>query len=170
MEADCSVWETDGDGFYDVQYVEGAGPDCRGRLYTREDGTYDFVAIKPVSYPISNDGPVGALLRALGRHWMRPAHMHFMIYHPEFNKLVTALYTRDDKYVTSDTGIPKPLIALTLVFGVKSSLMVDYKWTEDVELAKKYKIPNPEKGFWLLDYDFKLMPRTPPKVLKVKDD
>jgi len=105
LSADCSVWETDGDGFYDVQYVEGQGPDCRGRLYTREDGTYDFVAIKPVSYPISNDGPVGELLRALGRHWMRPAHMHFMLYHPEYNKLVTALYTKDDKYVTSDTGI-----------------------------------------------------------------
>jgi hypothetical protein len=48
--------------------------------------------------------------------------------------------------------------------------MVDYKWTEDVELAKKYKIPNPEKGFWLLEFDFSLMPRTAPKVLKVKDD
>lgn len=128
-KADCSVWETDGDGFYDVQYVEGAGPDCRGRLYTREDGTYDFVAIKPVSYPISNDGPVGALLRALGRHWMRPAHMHFMIYHPEFNKLVTALYTRDDKYVTSDTGIPQPLMALRSSFRcqvfVDGGLQVD---------------------------------------------
>jgi protocatechuate 3,4-dioxygenase beta subunit len=105
---DDSVWETDGDGFYDVQYVEGQGPDCRGRLHTRDDGTYDFLAIKPVSYPISNDGPVGALLRALGRHWMRPAHMHFMLMHPEYNKLVTALYTRDDKYVTSDTGILHP--------------------------------------------------------------
>jgi protocatechuate 3,4-dioxygenase beta subunit len=30
--------------------------------------------------------------------------MHFMLMHPEYNKLVTALYTRDDKYVTSDTG------------------------------------------------------------------
>jgi len=158
-KAMIDVWETDGDGFYDVQYVEGAGPDFRGRLYTREDGSFDFLAIKPVSYPISNDGPVGALLRALGRHWMRPAHMHFMIAHPEFNKLVTALYTKDDKFVTSDT-----------VFGVKSSLMVDYKWTEDVEMAKKYKITNPEKGFWLLEYDFKIMPKTPPKVLKVKDD
>src|SRR5271167_2683169 len=99
------VWETDGDGFYDIQYVEGQGPDCRGRLYTREDGSYDFLAIKPVSYPIPNDGPVGSLLRKMGRHWMRPAHIHFMIMHPEFNKLVTALYTRDDKYITSDTGI-----------------------------------------------------------------
>jgi protocatechuate 3,4-dioxygenase beta subunit len=74
-------------------------------LYTREDGSFDFLAIKPVSYPISNDGPVGALLRALNRHWMRPAHMHFQLVHPEYQKLVTALYTRDDKYVTSDTGM-----------------------------------------------------------------
>ena len=49
-------------------------------------------------------------------------------------------------------------------------MMVDYKWTENVELAKQYKIPNPEKGFWLLEFDFKLMQKTPPKTLKVKDD
>jgi hypothetical protein len=92
-----------------------------------------------------------------------------MLMHPEYAKLVTALYTRDDKYVTSDTGIPSHFTSLMIVFGVKSSLMVDYKWTEDVELAKHYKIPNPEKGFWLLEYDFKLMPKTPPKELKTSD-
>jgi hypothetical protein len=48
--------------------------------------------------------------------------------------------------------------------------MVEYKWTENVELAKQYKIPNPEKGFWLLEFDFTLMQKTPPKKLKVKDD
>jgi len=61
-------------------------------------------------------------------------------------------------------------VVLTIVFGVKSSLMVDYKWTEDIELAKQYKIPNPEKGFWLLEYDFTLMRKTSPKKLKTKDD
>jgi len=48
--------------------------------------------------------------------------------------------------------------------------MVDYKWTNNEELGKKYNIPNPEKGFWLLDFDFKLMPRIAPKVRKIKDD
>ena len=57
-----------------------------------------------------------------------------------------------------------------VVFGVKSSLMVDYKWTEDINLAKRYKISNPEKGFWLLEYDFKLMQKSPPKPCKIKDD
>jgi hypothetical protein len=100
---------------------------------------------------------------------MRPAHMHFMLEHPKYNKLVTALYTRDDKYVTSDTG-PSFSNVLMVVFGVKSSLMVDYIWTEDVKLAKQYNLPDPEKGFFLLEYDFKLMQKTPPKILKVKDD
>jgi len=47
--------------------------------------------------------------------------------------------------------------------------MVDYQWTENIELAKKFNVPNPEKGFWLLDFDFKLMPKTAPKPLKVED-
>jgi hypothetical protein len=56
------------------------------------------------------------------------------------------------------------------VFGVKSSLIIDYKWTEDIELVKHYKIPNPDKGFWLLEYDFTLTQKAPPKKLKIKDD
>jgi hypothetical protein len=48
--------------------------------------------------------------------------------------------------------------------------MVDYVWTKNEEMAKKYNIPNPDKGFWLLEYDFKLMPKTPPKQPKLKDD
>src|ERR1700737_2278955 len=166
---DVSIWETSGDGLYDAQDPDADGPDCRGRLYTREDGTFNFLAIKPVAYPIPNDGPVGALLRMLGRHWMRPAHMHFMITHPDFNKLTTALFTRDDTWVSTDAG-HQSIALLIVVFGVKSSLMVDYKWTEDVKLGEQFKIPNPEKGFWLLEYDFKLMQKTPPRARKVKED
>ena len=48
--------------------------------------------------------------------------------------------------------------------------MVDYKWTKDKELGQKYKIPNPEDGFWVLEFDFKLMQKTAPKQPKLKDD
>lgn len=68
------------------------------------------------------------------------------------------------------TQVYYPSDLLTIVFGVKSSLMVDYNWTEDIELAKQYKISNPEKGFWLLEYDFTLMQKKSPKPLKVRDD
>jgi hypothetical protein len=77
-----------------------------------------------------------------------------MILHPEYNKLITALYSRDSKYVESDT-----------VFGVKKSLMVDYIFTVDDELVKKYGLKTFKKevdgvekeGFWLLEFDFVLV-------------
>ena len=71
------VWETDGDGVYDLEYEvqDSADPNCRGKVATHDDGHYLFSCVKPVAYPISNDGPVGELLRTLKRHWYRPAHM-----------------------------------------------------------------------------------------------
>ncbi|OJD09528.1 hypothetical protein AJ78_09037, partial [Emergomyces pasteurianus Ep9510] len=75
------IWETDSSGHYDVQYtaVEGkTKTDGRGVMYSDERGGFWFKAIKPVSYPIPHDGPVGKLLGSLRRHPYRPAHMHFM--------------------------------------------------------------------------------------------
>ncbi|KAG6830225.1 hypothetical protein H0H92_001665 [Tricholoma furcatifolium] len=107
------TWETDENGLYDVQYQGRETPDCRGRLTSAEDGSYSFRAVVPVSYPIPSDGPVGGLLRRLGRHVYRPSHLHMMIEAPGFEKLTTALYFEGDPYLTSDA-----------VFGVRTSLIV----------------------------------------------
>lgn len=69
------VWETDGNGTYDVEYIDKDGPDFRGKLYSDKNGAFYFSCVRPVPYPIANDGPVGALLRKLNRHFFRPAHM-----------------------------------------------------------------------------------------------
>lgn len=69
------VWETDGNGVYDLEYAGSQEPNCRGKIFTDARGHYLFKCVKPVAYPISNDGPVGELLRKLKRHWYRPAHM-----------------------------------------------------------------------------------------------
>jgi protocatechuate 3,4-dioxygenase beta subunit len=72
------VWSDNDEGFYDVQQ-----PDIqpafnnRGKFRTGLDGRYSFIGIKPVSYPIPNDGPVGKMLERLERHPYRPAHVHF---------------------------------------------------------------------------------------------
>lgn len=69
------IWETDGNGVYDLEYESSNDPNCRGKIFTDPRGHYLFKCVKPVAYPISNDGPVGELLRKLNRHWYRPAHM-----------------------------------------------------------------------------------------------
>ena len=118
IEGACvDVWSDNSDGFYDVQQ-----PDIqpkwnnRGRFITGADGSYEFVGIKPVSYPIPDDGPVGKMLGHLGRHPYRPAHMHFMVTAPGFKTIVTHTFVGDDPYITDDT-----------VFGVKEILVAPFE-------------------------------------------
>lgn len=82
-------WETDSTGHYDVQYDDRAGPDGRCIVKSDSEGRFWFKAIKPVSYPIPNDGPVGTLLALLHRHSYRPAHIHFMFEKPGYDRLIT---------------------------------------------------------------------------------
>jgi catechol 1,2-dioxygenase len=78
--ATLDVWLTAPDGTYSGQ-VPGAQDDgnLRGRFVTGADGTYAFYAVKPTAYPIPEDGPAGRVLRMLGRHAWRPAHVHFWV-------------------------------------------------------------------------------------------
>ena len=60
------------------------GAYARGKLTTDADGRYGFRTIKPVSYAIPTDGPVGVMLRAMGRHPYRPAHVHLIVSAPGY--------------------------------------------------------------------------------------
>ena len=78
----------------------------------RRSGRVWLWTIVPSFYPIPDDGPVGDMLRAQGRHPYRPAHVHFMIAAPGYETLVTHVFIDGDKYLDSD-----------VVFGVKDSLV-----------------------------------------------
>lgn len=114
--ARIDVWSDNGEGFYDVQQP-GGQPEWnnRGVFTTGPDGRYWFIGIKPVSYSIPDDGPVGEMLNSLDRHSWRPAHMHFMLNHPKYERIVTHTFVSGDSYLVSDA-----------VFGVKESLILDY--------------------------------------------
>lgn len=108
------TWQADEDGFYDVQ-KDLDGPQNRGHLTTDAEGNYSFWAVRPVAYPIPDDGPVGELLRAGGRGPMRPAHIHFMVTAPGFSRLITHVFAAGDEHLQDDA-----------VFGVKDSLIADF--------------------------------------------
>lgn len=130
------VWSDNEDGFYDVQQPDTQPKwNNRGIFVTGEDGRYSFVGIKPVSYPIPYDGPVGQMLAALGRHPYRPAHMHFIVTAPGYEPIVTHTFVGDDPYIESDA-----------VFGVKSSLVAPF------EPVENGKTP------WRSPFDFVLTP------------
>ena len=95
------VWGTNGHGLY--ENIDPSQPDynLRGRFRSAADGSYDLWTVKPVSYPIPDDGPVGELLAVSGRHNMRPAHFHVIASADGYQSVVTELYTDDDPYLGS---------------------------------------------------------------------
>jgi protocatechuate 3,4-dioxygenase beta subunit len=114
-DALLDVWQAGPNGKYDIQEEHLTGMNLRGRFRTGADGRYEFRSVKPKSYPVPDDGPVGVLLRAQGRDPYRPAHIHFIITAEGYEPLITALYIAGDSYIESD-----------VVFGAKQSLTVGY--------------------------------------------
>lgn len=100
--AEFDVWQASDDGFYDIQREDPREIDLRGHFRTGRDGCYEFYTERPGGYPIPNDGPVGKMLAALGRHPNRPAHIHFLIKAEGYENLATALYLSDSPYIGDD--------------------------------------------------------------------
>lgn len=143
--AQLDVWQANDDGFYDVQQ-KGIQPEwnLRGVFESDVDGRYWFRSVKPLFYPIPDDGPVGRMLGALGRHPNRAAHLHFIVTAPGFDPVVTHIFPPDCPYLTEDA-----------VFGVKASLIADFQHVDHAAEADRLKVTNP---FWHVAWDFVLSP------------
>jgi protocatechuate 3,4-dioxygenase beta subunit len=142
------IWQTNNDGYYDVQQ-KGAQPDMnlRGIFETDSNGSFWFRSVKPRFYPIPDDGPVGELLKATGRHPYRPAHIHFIVSAAGYEPITTHLFSPDCPYLHTDA-----------VFGVKKSLLGNFRQIDDPSQADSLGFSNP---FWSLEYDFVLAARHP---------
>jgi hydroxyquinol 1,2-dioxygenase len=110
--AEVDIWQSSPEGFYENQDPVQADMNLRGKFTTDADGHISFRSVKPAGYPIPVDGPVGELLRAQGRHNMRPAHLHFLAYKPGFKTLISQVYDPEDKHIDNDVqfGVTRHLI------------------------------------------------------------
>ncbi|MDB5904162.1 MAG: hydroxyquinol 1,2-dioxygenase [Betaproteobacteria bacterium] len=138
------LWQSNSEGWYDVQLADTGGRQLRARLRTDEEGLFRFRTIKPTAYPVPTDGPVGAILDRMGRHAMRPAHLHFMVSAPGYETVVTHLFVQGDPYLESD-----------VVFAVKDSLVVEFKRSDSEAEAAHVGVDAP---FYTAAYDFVLKP------------
>jgi hydroxyquinol 1,2-dioxygenase len=143
--ATLDIWSTDGAGQYDVQRPDGELR-ARGRITTDAQGNYAFWTVKPVSYPIPVDGPVGKMMLTLGRHPYRPAHTHMIVAAPGHETVTTHLFVKGDPYIESDA-----------VFAVKDSLVVDFVPHEPGVAPDGKKM---DQAWWSVDYHFGLVART----------
>jgi len=137
------VWHSDDRGLYDVQDgLEERGPWARAVLTTGADGVYSFWSVKPVDYPVPQDGTaIQMLLATTGRSW-RPAHLHFRIQAPGQRPLVTHIFDRQSKNLDSDA-----------VFGVRPTLIADFV-DQSPGTAADGRVM--DRDYATLDYDFVL--------------
>jgi protocatechuate 3,4-dioxygenase beta subunit len=125
---DC--WQNATAGFYAVQQPDEQSPDnLRGKYTTDEDGTYEIRTVRPVPYPIPSDGPVGDMLKAHGRNWMRPGHTHMWVRADGFKDLITHVFDEESDYLRDDA-----------VFGVRDSLVRRFQPDDHGELATTFDI------------------------------
>ncbi|RUR80228.1 dioxygenase [Chlorogloeopsis fritschii PCC 9212] len=138
------VWQTNSKGFYDIQDPNQPKGNFRGCFKSNADGYYAFETVVPIGYDIPANGPCGEVLRLLGRHTHRPAHIHFKLSAAGFKVLTTQTYLNDDPYISSDT-----------VFAVVPSTIITLQKHEapDEMLAR-----NQSKPFYTVEFDFVLSP------------
>ena len=140
--AEVDVWHSSPEGFYENQDPAQADMNLRGKLTTDAEGQIAFRTVMPAGYPVPVGGPVGELLRAQGRHNMRPAHLHFLASKDGFKTLISQVYVNDDPYLESDVQ-----------FGVTRHLVGNY-------MRHDGPAPSPEvEGVWYtLEHAFTMEP------------
>jgi hydroxyquinol 1,2-dioxygenase len=140
--ATLDIWSGDGEGTYDMQMADDVGMKARGRIRTDAEGHYRFRSIRPNYYPVPTDGPVGRMLQKMGRHPMRPGHIHMIVSAPGHQAVTTHLFAAGSEYIDSDA-----------VFGVKESLVTPFAKHPAGTAPDGSRIDTP---FYTVNYDFRL--------------
>ncbi len=137
--AEVDIWQSSTEGLYENQDPTQADMNLRGKFTTDAKGHFSFRSILPAGYPIPVTGPVGDLLRAQGRHNMRPAHLHFLIFKEGFKTHISQVYVPQDPNIETDVQ-----------FGVTKALLGNYiRHDSGTPPAPGVKAP-----WYTLDYTF----------------
>jgi hydroxyquinol 1,2-dioxygenase len=138
------IWSGDGEGNYDMQIPGEVGMKARGRIRSDAEGRYWFRSIRPTFYPVPTDGPVGRMLRKMGRHPYRPGHIHMIVSAPGFAPVTTHLFVSNSEYLDSDA-----------VFGMKESLVAHFDRRPPGVGPYGERVDTP---YYTVQYDFILRP------------
>lgn len=98
------VWHANSKGFY--SHFDPTGEQTpfnnRRRIKLGSDGRYAFQSKMPNGYSVPPGGASDTLMKVLGRHGNRPAHVHFFIEAPGYRQLTTQINFGDDPFAADD--------------------------------------------------------------------
>lgn len=135
-DAIMHVWHANSKGFY--SHFDPTGTQSpfnnRRRIKLGKDGRYSFHSKMPCGYAVPPNGSADQLMKVLGRHGNRPAHVHFFIEAPGYRTLTTQINFGDDPHAHDD-----------FAFGTREGLL---------------PVPDRSNGNSEIQFDFKLQRAT----------
>ena len=129
-EATIDFWQNADNGMYWQMDDTQPQDNLRCQMKVLPDGHFELVTIRPRPYLVPTDGPVGELLRVSHRDAWRPAHYHVIVEAPGYRSLITEVFDSSDPWVDKDA-----------VFGVRASLVCDFKSESDPHTAARLGLP-----------------------------
>jgi catechol 1,2-dioxygenase len=138
------IWQSDAEGVYShFNIPQSQAPwNLRARVLAEPNGRFQVQTWVPSPYQVPKGGPTGALLKGIGRHAWRPAHLHLRITHEGCEELTTQIFFTGDPWIDSD-----------VVGAVKKSLVVSLEKHADAAELRRLGV---EKPYCSFSYDFAL--------------
>lgn len=136
------VWHCNLLGNYSYFDTSQSEFNLRRSIRVGKDGRYQFKSFIPSGYGCPPDGCTDNLMKWLGRHGERPAHIHFFITAPGFRKLTTQITIEGE-----------PLLGQDFAFADRDELVphiTRYSLDEAKQLGK-------EEAFASIDFDFNMV-------------
>lgn len=114
----------------------------RRGIRTGADGGYRFRSSMPVGYSVPPGGSTDTLLKQIGRHGTRPAHIHFFVSAPGMRKLTTQINIDGDPFLWDD-----------FAFATREGLVPKITRVNDDARSRTLGLDTP---FDLIDFDFQM--------------
>lgn len=136
------VWHANYLGNYSYFDPSQEAFNLRRSIRTDENGRYCFQSVMPLGYSVPPNGATDTLLKILGRHGTRPAHIHFFVTADGHRKLTTQINIDGDPFLWDD-----------FAFATREGLVPAITKINDAARAAKYQL----KGeFAHINFDFVL--------------
>ena len=125
------VWHANSKGFYSHFDPTGEQTPFNNlrRIALGDDGRYRFHSKMPSGYSVPPEGATDRLMKALGRHGNRPAHVHFFVEAPGYRTLTTQINFGDDPFAKDDFafGTRDGLLPVPSRAGDGASIVFDFE-------------------------------------------
>ncbi|MDR5905291.1 catechol 1,2-dioxygenase [Franzmannia qiaohouensis] len=145
--AKVEIWHCNSKGNYSFFDPSQSEYNMRRTIYADSEGRYTARSIIPSGYGVPEGAPTDQVLKSLGRHGERPAHIHYFISAPGHQHLTTQINLAGDKYTWDDFAFATREELVVPTTRIEDPAEIDNRELDgpfsevvfDVELAKTDK-------------------------------